>query len=648
MVRSTVSNPPPRIRLPVLAAAHLAERDGDIQPALPNQPSGRPLPLTRTELLLVLLITAAGFAARFAFMDELAVEHFDEGVYASNLWFPDAGYAYPERHLYAPPLLPAMIEFCLLTFGEDKWVPFLPSLLLGALTVPLAWLAVRNWFDPAAGVAVAAIVSCNDFHILMSRSALTDAPLLFFLLLAVWLASEAIARVDLRIAVAAGLATALAWSTKYNGWLAIVISVSGTVAMLAVDRARRIHCSSLNGAARADRNPGLNDSAIILVVMTVVAVGAWYPVLKGLEGVGGYAAVAENHSRYVVGVSGWFSAFGRHTETVLHYFGPLTLIGGLAGGGAAWLVHCSCSTWNVAGPEGATGDGKSDELPLDRSTWNTAFNLRSAFAIVMLPYLLLVPLLAALASAYGLARCALSSKHSAALPQLQVGTWLCAAWICGLLVASPMYRPYPRLVLPLLAMTWCMVSAWTVLVFRWQSPTREISTDTPAPVRSRWGFVLVAILALPPIGFAISHGTICWQNRTGLAAAGELAIAAAAENSRGEADRPAVDFVIYVYGEPGLFFHLPRGGVPVQPVTDLNFALPGSNHPRVPTFVMTGPSALNDADFATHFAAASDALQEIGVFPYQASDFVLLDDHRPSELDDHRTAEVRLYRVRFP
>ena len=49
------------------------------------------VPVSRTELVAILVIIVAGFAARFSLLNELAIEHFDEGVYASNLFFPDEG-----------------------------------------------------------------------------------------------------------------------------------------------------------------------------------------------------------------------------------------------------------------------------------------------------------------------------------------------------------------------------------------------------------------------------------------------------------------------------------------------------------------------------------------------------------------------------
>ena len=57
-------------------------------------------------------IVLLGLLLRWAGKSGLAVEHFDEGVYASNLYCGhlDPPYAYPMRHLYAPPLFPALLR----------------------------------------------------------------------------------------------------------------------------------------------------------------------------------------------------------------------------------------------------------------------------------------------------------------------------------------------------------------------------------------------------------------------------------------------------------------------------------------------------------------------------------------------------------
>ena len=286
--------------------------------------------ISRTELALALLITLAGFALRFAQLDRLAVEHFDEGVYASNLLFPDDGFQYPNRFLYGPPLLPSLVEWTSLVCGSDaaaaKWVPFLPSLLLGSLTVPLVWWAGRKWFGAPAGVAAASLIALSDFHIVMSRSVLTDAPLLFFLLLAVWLLVESLSWLDLRLAVAGGVVTGLAWATKYNGWLPIAIAISGTIAALIVSRKKL-------GPATVR----VRDVVPLLVAFVVLAAAVWSPVWFELQDVGGYSRVAANHKQYVVGPAGWFDSARRHEAVQRHCAGwPTFLSAWLA---EAWLLR---------------------------------------------------------------------------------------------------------------------------------------------------------------------------------------------------------------------------------------------------------------------------------------------------------------------
>src|SRR5690606_11086823 len=75
--------------------------------------------------LLVIVLLAAGL--RLAFPSRMAIEHFDEGVYASNIFFSIAdGGQYPYRHLYAPPLLPWLIEGAIVFGGTRSLAPLVP------------------------------------------------------------------------------------------------------------------------------------------------------------------------------------------------------------------------------------------------------------------------------------------------------------------------------------------------------------------------------------------------------------------------------------------------------------------------------------------------------------------------------------------
>jgi dolichyl-phosphate-mannose-protein mannosyltransferase len=709
------------------------------------------VPVSRTEFVVLLAITVAGFAARFAFLDELAVEHFDEGVYASNLWFPDEGYQYPDRFLYAPPLVPGLIEWSMILFGPARWAPFLPALILGSLTVPLAWWSVRRWANGASGVAAAALISLSDFHIAMSRLALTDAPMVFFLLLAVWLAVEALSDRNLRLATVAGFATGLAWATKYNGWLPIAISVSGSgAAWLFWPRGQE------SGKFKEDRLSA-SSIALCLVVLAAAAALTWSPVWWELQPIGGYARVADNHRNYVTGFADWWPATIRHEAVQRHYAGwPTLLSGWLAVVSAALVLRVEGSTWNglvsrhddsqeaspgavkrgvkrstwnnEIGPArllaSATSAATSDstETLKDRSTWNRLeLILPAVIAAGLTGAVVLSPLIALgvwsltelVASAMTLRqnqqrRLSPSTSGKEASKQQTkgraksvgklatsedyngeqrawFGTWLHLAWLGGLFLATPLYRPYPRLILPLLCVGSLATGMAIVrllngkLVAR-QSTKRTLASasvtasgnlsgnapqDDKAIVDQRVDadlanahdnatsgqlrFVWLAPVVCLCIWRAVAYPASAWQDRSALSRIADLAVAAAAENCKDEPGPTAdLDFVVYVYGEPGLFFHIPRDGVPVQPIMDLSFAQPGSDHPRVPTFVLAGPHAWQSSQFGVQYRELpEDSLMEVAEFPYRVSDFVLLDYHAPKLLAKYRNDVVKLYRVQF-
>ena len=131
---------------------------------------------------MLVIVFAVGF--RFALPTRISIEHWDEAVYASNRFFADG--SYPARYLYAPPLLPALIELAMLAAGPTSYAAVLPNLIFSTLTVALCWWAAREWFGRSAGLAAAALAAFNDFYLAYSRTALTDPALCFWFLLAVY------------------------------------------------------------------------------------------------------------------------------------------------------------------------------------------------------------------------------------------------------------------------------------------------------------------------------------------------------------------------------------------------------------------------------------------------------------------------------
>jgi dolichyl-phosphate-mannose-protein mannosyltransferase len=271
----------------------------------------------RWEILTVCVIVAVGFGLRFSYPDRLAIEHFDEGVYASNVWFGETKEkTYPEQQLYAPPLLPTLIECLFLVSGPSNRFAFLPGQIAGALTPVLLWWIGRTWFGPITGCVAAILCALSEVHILLSRSTLTDVPLGLWWLLAMLSLRSACTSGRTTTAMLAGGFVGLAWWTKYNGWMPLGIALAGILLRaVALLRARDPNLWSLSFRA--------------LKAWTISAITAgliWAPWIWSLQPRGGYAAVMANHRRYVVGLAGWGASLSRQLLQFNEVSGPLTMI----------------------------------------------------------------------------------------------------------------------------------------------------------------------------------------------------------------------------------------------------------------------------------------------------------------------------------
>ncbi len=253
-------------------------------------------PVTRAEWVWLAVAMVAGGILRLVNLDRVAVEHFDEVVYASNLLVPaEFGGEYPFRQLYAPPLLPSAIEW-FTVFGKTllgdvpRWWPMLPALACGLATIPSLWWIGRSWFSPRAGIVAALVIAFHEFHAAYSRTALTDVPLSLFVLWAVhwfWIALRSGRGRD---AIVAGVFTSLAWWTKYNGWLPLAIAASGGVLWQIL-------------LPRGERN--WTRLIRVWLLSAATAFVLWLPVLWDCQKIGGYSVVAANHRQYVTGLASW-------------------------------------------------------------------------------------------------------------------------------------------------------------------------------------------------------------------------------------------------------------------------------------------------------------------------------------------------------
>lgn len=278
-------------------------------------------PLEFIALMGLLLI---GSWLRVGHCEKIAVEHFDEGVYASDALFPGG---YPFRHLYAPPLMPLAIQWASRFGSAESFGPSLPNLAASCLTLAVVWWVARRWFGVCGAMAALAVATFSQLHSAYSRTALTDAMLLLWLMSSLYFVERLLRRSDVWSIAGLGMTTALAWWTKYNGWLPLAIA-AGSIVMLAVLPGTR------SGTLRR---------CLAGVASALCALILWTPVWWNLPG--GYAEVSANHQKYLVGLSGWLRSLQTQIAHLWLFDGVVpivcALVGGLAPGVVLWRIRQS-------------------------------------------------------------------------------------------------------------------------------------------------------------------------------------------------------------------------------------------------------------------------------------------------------------------
>ena len=569
--------------------------------------------LTRRELLLFLLVLVLGITLRLVAFSRSAVEHFDEGVYASNIYFGPPDFAYPLQRFYAPSLLPALIETGVILGLRPNVAAILPSFLAGCGTIAALWWLGRSWFGPAVGLTAAALVAFSDFHILFSTAALTDELLGLWLVLAVDAIARSLLRGDLRWAVGAGIFTGLAWWTKYNGWLPLAIELAGICVLLCLSPPQRNRFNSLLGC---------------FAVTSVVAVAVWSPYYFSLQSQGGYSPIAANHAKYFVGLSGWLDAASRQLAN------GDAIATGLSALGILIALSLPALLPNRRLPDRFFHFALAAVLSL------TAFWFSSFALIVALSLIGLVNALVAAASKVQRHLAdevieSVANENGQSNDAAILGIALLAAWWLGMFIMTPCYSPYARLGLPFtlaayLAVPLFAISAWI-----------STSSSKNRPHVKGWTpFVVQLALVMAFAGFAANLPRADMdfsRDRRGL-----LAIAREI-HADVEATSPRV---VYVYGEPALFLQLRAAGEElIAPVQDISTSPTSVEGKTVATFFIAGPNTQQDADFQRNWQAAQQKWQLIHTYDYRPSPLVWLDLQDPRSQSHTLDSAVKLYEL---
>ncbi len=433
----------------------------------------------KAEWIVVGACLVIGTILRCWHLDRESVEHFDEGVYASVLWYDGVyGPQYPAREFFAPPGLPWMIEAASLIPGSGRFAPFLPSLCFGIASIAVFWWLGRSWFGTVGGVVAAIVVAMSDFHIQYSRMALTDVPVLFWIALSVGLGVQAIDRQSVKWAVAAGIACGIAWWIKYTGWLPLAIVSSGSVLWWI-----------LNGRKRQDVR--LGKSLFILGVMILAAFVTFSPWWIHLQSVGGYSRITAHHRSFAAAADSLVATWRKNMTDQLSFqlfqdgiFGVLSL--GLGVLWAAWIRWNAAvrSTWNEQANASLQANSSGQFFP--PGSLAIRF-IVAAFALVVLALRIRTPLMMLCMALGGFAGMHLwpvlhrawqrrrtndlSPTAPDAIPLTQgdldvaattdpsLAFSILVCWFSGLLLVTPLYHPYARLFFPLLASIWLSAAA---------------------------------------------------------------------------------------------------------------------------------------------------------------------------------------------
>jgi 4-amino-4-deoxy-L-arabinose transferase-like glycosyltransferase len=559
---------------------------------------------TLREIVLLAAVFILGVAARLFFLSHATVEHFDEGVYASNIYFGPPDYAYPQQRLYAPPLLPALIEAGMIAGLPPNLAALLPGFLAGCGTIVAVWWFGRSWFGAEVGLAAASLVALNDFHLTFSATALTDVLLGLWLVLSVDAIGRSLAGRDYRWAIGAGIYTGLAWWTKYNGWLPLAIEAAALPLLWFFLRPPRRDLVAWLGC---------------LAVTCLVAVAVWSPYYLSLQFPGGYGPIAENHARYVVGFAGWPRSALVQISNQLAIGGGWTLLG-------VFLSFLSAQLLKPRRPLEVL-------VVIFRSLLGTIGCL-----------LVTGGFLIAVGAALGIVRVTMAihraGRWDAVWISRAIALALIATWGGAMLVATPLYTPYARLALPIVVASWLAAALNVAGMF---GPILEQPAE-PEGGRGCGCLFVIGFVFLASINVAVAPHEDHW-NRT-VDRRGLIEIAQLVRMTERSSGQPRV---IYVYGEPALFFQLRAAGEqnvsPVQLVPSEPATLEGR---PIPTFLITGPHANRDRKFQQQWADVKESWQLVHEYEYQPSDVVWLDLNHPqkSPKDTRVLDRVRLYRLR--
>jgi dolichyl-phosphate-mannose-protein mannosyltransferase len=556
---------------------------------------------SRMETLLILGLTALAAWLRLRGLDTAGIGQYDEGVYAfTGLGLGDASQphrVWPGQERFAPPVYFSLVAIARLLSGLPSDVAaILVNVVLGTLTVPLVWWITRRWLSAGAAMPAAALVALSEFHILMSRTALTDVTFTFVFLIALAAMAWALAGADRDAAlgrgIVAGLAVGLAWNTKYHGWFALVIAAAAIVAT------RMFGGTPMHVTRRMVR---IWVASAITAGLTFVPWGIYIVTSHGSVN-----AWSTNYARMIT--INVFATIWRHAGEQLYLDGALTRASVL-------VALVLAAIWS----DRRSGEGAGRRALYALGIAASAFFLGGTATTLLLAVIAVPTIL----------------RRPATLPG-----WFLIGWIGLWIAAAPLYRPYFRLLLPF-TVAGAMAAGAALAALATAGPAVRRTLRTGERLRAALPAIAAGVLAVAVWAGVRprSRASDPWRPSRGMADAATR-IAAALPPSA-----PVV-----VVAEPPLAFYLhTQGHAAFGDLTNFDQldSLPD------PSYIVTGVYTRRAPIIAEAIRTRADRLELLGRFPLDPTDVRLLDDFTPADARRYRarpdsTYDLLLYRLRGP
>ena len=561
---------------------------------IPPRRTNLAIDLHRAEPWIITAIILLGTAVRVWRLSDLGLIHFDEGVYAlSGLWsVTPVGEQqfYPKQILFSPPLFPILVGIAYWIQGQasDSAV-VLVNVLIGSTTIALVWWFTRRWFGAAAAISAAALVALSDFHTANSRTGLTDVTFAFLFLSSLASIAVALERRSFVWSILAGFSVGATWNTKYHGWLPLIIALPALLVL----------------AAKGGRDRFATKRPLTCwLIITVVALICYLPWVFFVElHHGGYLALMTYQRKFLS--SNWLQNLWQQAEMQWYMDGWMSRVSPAI----AYLL-----AFTITGAE-----RKLTRISLNAAAMILLGCILGGIGVAAVLAVLTVPVLVRHGTYY---------------------SWILLFSMAILLILIPFYRPYSRLVMPLVLCV-CVAAgvgiSWLVTRAAADSASPSFGLGQRVEPLLAIGFALLVVL-VPFLGIRPTPRIWVATDSVRRAVATMLGIL-------------PKESTVLVHGAPEVAFYFRRAARKVIPI---DYPV---DHPSVSNqlgldggkcYLVTGIYSQREPRSRAslrRFAAQDMA----GVFSIEPNEIRLLDDFTPSKalhyrLHPNKEYDLRLYR----